>query len=182
MNKVDEKRKLFSEKLKKLVEKSGLSIAAISQIIGIDRGSFYKYLKGQSTPRVDVFLSMCECFEVEPNYFFGINDSKIRVDSDERSAASYIIEALFDLFRMKYIVKIPENHFNSYADPSIRYIVNPMIEQTMARLLSEISLYSESMLAGDLDVCKKLIEKFEGPVNEAILQRLGLEDSITKEE
>lgn len=177
MNRLDDIRNDFSKKLNKLVEKSDLSISSLCKKIGIDRSSFYKYLKGETSPRIDVFVAICDCFDVEPNYFIGKSVCKTVRDKDEESAARGVIESMFYLFQMGYIQKIPQDIINPIykLDYPVEYCINPNLTFCEKNVLHEISLYSKSLFSDKLSVCETIVNGFEEAVDKAIKERLNIE-------
>lgn len=56
----------FSEKLKMLREKAGLSKSKFASSVGIDRKTLIKYEKGESEPTIHIFEKICEVLQVDP--------------------------------------------------------------------------------------------------------------------
>lgn len=69
-------KKVFSERLKKLVDSSCYSAYKISKMIeGVEnQQAFHQYMNGKSLPKVDVLQGICDYFGVTSDYLYGFSD------------------------------------------------------------------------------------------------------------
>ncbi|WP_424943205.1 helix-turn-helix domain-containing protein [Aliiroseovarius crassostreae] len=56
---------IFSENLKKLVQRKDVSVTRICQELGVNRTQFNRYLAGQASPRPDILHRICIYFQVD---------------------------------------------------------------------------------------------------------------------
>lgn len=64
----------FSERVKMLREKNGLSQDAVGKIIGVKRYSVYAYEKGKCYPDVPHLIALADYFDVTTDYLLGRTD------------------------------------------------------------------------------------------------------------
>lgn len=64
----------FSERVKMLREKNGLSQDAVGKIIGVKRYSVYAYEKGKCYPDVPHLIALADYFGVTTDYLLGRTD------------------------------------------------------------------------------------------------------------
>ena len=66
-------KKLFAERLKESVEKSGMTLAEISKKTGIAQHTFQKYFEGETIPRCNNFRRICIVLCVRADYLLAID-------------------------------------------------------------------------------------------------------------
>lgn len=170
-NKREQKVKDFGTKLKKIMKDKNISSNKLANLVGINRSSFNKYFDGESSPRLDTFLSICEILKVEPNYFFETKFTDYQLDQS-KSLEQKIIESLFFLFQANIIHK--SNNFNSYFD----YEIDDHNLDTLKQILKECEIYSESELVEENEISKKIVLKFEKPLKEEIENKNTQNDEL----
>ena len=74
---------MFSEKLKKLRRKNGITQEDLAKIIGLDRSSIGKYESSNVLPSPDVLIKMAEIFNVSVDYLIRENKLTTNVDIDD---------------------------------------------------------------------------------------------------
>ncbi len=79
--------KIFSENLKKLRQSKGVYQKDIANWLKIDRTTYVKYERGQSTPDYNILLKLADYFSVSVDYLLGHSDSQVlntRNETDKR--------------------------------------------------------------------------------------------------
>ena len=112
MEHIEEKRLEFGKKLKSIIEEKGMSINQLSKLVGISRSNFNKYFEGETSPKIDTFLSICEALEVSPSDFF-VKDKKQDLNSKlvrERK----ILESIFTLLEERFFYNFDYNVKGEY--------------------------------------------------------------------
>lgn len=158
-NEREQKAKEFGRKLKKIMTERNISSNKLANSIGISRASFNKYFNGESSPRIDTFLSICEILKIEPNYFLKTNFTDYQID-ESKSQEQKVIESLFFLFQTKIIYKC-DNGFSHFD-----YVINDHNLDTLRQILKECDIYTNSTLVEENEISKKLVLKFEVPLKE----------------
>lgn len=67
---------IFSQRIKELREKHGLSQEALGNIIGVKRFSIYSYEKGRACPEMKGLIALAEYFDVSMDYLAGRTDKR----------------------------------------------------------------------------------------------------------
>jgi len=161
---IEEMSSVFGEKLEKLMKDNGVTANKLSLQIGIDRASISKYLKGESSPRINTFLSICKIFNVQPNYFLNADYSDYSVDNSKTEERK-IIESLYCLCKHGFISYIDSNHYEKmYFD----YALNIREHTLLSKILLECLRYADSELADNAEMCKKIADKYEPSLVEEI--------------
>lgn len=65
----------FSERIKELRRKHGMTQAALGKIIGVTRDSIYTYEKGINYPEVRNLITLADHFGVSLDYLIGRTDN-----------------------------------------------------------------------------------------------------------
>ena len=157
MEKVDESRRVFANRLKKIMKEKDISANKLSIAIGIDRASITKYKKGEVSPRTDTFLSLCSYLEVQPDYFLKekVDENKTnKIQTEERK----IIESLYCLSRINGIVRV--NHAE-YGFLDYDYFLNIYQGTLLNQILDDCLRFAGSDLSDDAHMCDKIVDKYE---------------------
>ena len=64
----------FSDRIKELRQKHGLSQDALGDIIGVKRFSIYSYEKGRACPEMKGLIGLADYFNVSIDYLVGRTD------------------------------------------------------------------------------------------------------------
>lgn len=158
MTKTEEMAILFGQKLEKLMQDKQISANKLSQEVGIDRASIGKYLKGEGSPRIDTFLTICDVLQVQPNYFLNADYNDYSVD-DSRTEERKLIESLYILCKNDLIEGVGDDS-NGYG-PSYDYGLSIYSGSFLQKILTECLRYAGSDLADDVEMCKKIADKYE---------------------
>ncbi len=156
----EKKAKDFGAKLEKLMKEKHISQNMLARKIPINRSNINKYLKGESTPRIDTFLVICEILQVEPNYFFETKFCDYQVDNS-KSEERKLIESLFYLFNCGVLENA--KNINNY---DTRYVIDLYGYDTIIKICEECETYAKSDLVEDFQISNKIVEKFEGQLRE----------------
>ena len=157
MAKVEELAIVFGEKLSKLLDEKKISYNKLAQEIGIDRASITKYVKGESAPRLDTFLAICDALQIQPNYFLNAEYDDYSADNSKTEERK-IIESLYCLCKSEIIAE--NNDYNGYG-PTYNYVLNIFAGSFLHTVLLECLRYAGSDLADDGELCKKIVDKYE---------------------
>ena len=65
---------IIGERLRAIRELRGLSTQQLANDLNIKPNTYLNYETGKRYPRADFLLELCEYYDVEPNYIFGISD------------------------------------------------------------------------------------------------------------
>lgn len=149
----------FGKKLKKIMEEKGVSANSLAGRVGTDRASFTKYFKGETCPRIDIFLRICEELNIEPNYFLNIkNEPKPKEESKEKR----FIKALFYTCANGMIItKTRDFEMEHY------YTIDFDKSEITTKLFSECIRYCGSELTEDINIAERLACKYEPKLIEA---------------
>ncbi len=102
-------KKIFAERVAKLVAKKGLSEYRISREIGQCPTYIGKVASGKIYPSMGAFFTMCEYFGIEPSEFFepnldkrgrNLNDTFSQLSDSDKEKVEEIADAL--LHKKKY--------------------------------------------------------------------------------
>lgn len=162
----EKKAKEFGKKLQKIMEKQHISQNMLAKKISINRSSINKYLNGESTPRIDTFLMICEVLKVEPNYFFETKFCDYQAD-DSKSDERKLIESLFYLFDAGILVNVKDVNYFEYV-----YIVDFSNYSTIYKVCDECNRYAHSDLVIDTQISSKIVEKYESQLKEEKEQKM----------
>jgi transcriptional regulator with XRE-family HTH domain len=157
MAKVEELAIVFGEKLSKLLDEKKISYNKLAHEIGIDRASITKYVKGESAPRLDTFLAICDTLKVQPDYFLNTEYDDYSADNSKTEERK-IIESLYCLCKSEIITKF--NEYEGYGSP-YNYVLNIFAGTFLHTVLLECLRYAGSDLADDVEMCKKIVDKYE---------------------
>lgn len=157
MTKTEELAITFGKKLSKILEDRDISYNKLAQDVGIDRASISKYIQGSSAPRLDTFLAICDFLQVQPNYFLNPSYEDYSADNsktDERK----IIESIYCLCKSDLITYI-----NDYSNCEIcfNYALKIFQGSLLFKILIECLRYGGSDLADDVEMCKRIADKYE---------------------
>ena len=64
----------FVERIKRLIEKSGLTQRDLAQDIGVTESAISKYLSGERIPNGDVLLNLATALNTTSDYLLGLTD------------------------------------------------------------------------------------------------------------
>ena len=156
MHKNEEMAILFGEKLGKLMVDKHINANKLSNEVGIDRASIGKYLKGEASPRIDSFLAICDVLQVQPNYFLNPDYSDYSADSS-RTEERKIIESLYCLCKNNLIGRLDDYTYGGIYN----YCVCILEHSCLGGILMECLRYSGSDLADEVQMCKKIADKYE---------------------
>lgn len=81
-------RSIFGQNLRELIRKSG-TIASTSSDLGINRTQLHRYIRGESFPRPDVLLNICDHFGVDSSIYtepLGSSSAGLLLASGQRIA------------------------------------------------------------------------------------------------
>ncbi|MBQ7995369.1 MAG: helix-turn-helix transcriptional regulator [Bacilli bacterium] len=156
MAKVEELAIVFGKKLSKLLDEKKISHNKLAQEIGIDRASITKYVKGESAPRLDTFLAICDALQVQPNYFLNAEYDDYSADNSKTEERK-IIESLYCLCKSEIITKYSDNGYVS----TYNYVLRILEGSLLDTVLLECLRYAGSDLADDVEMCKKIVDKYE---------------------
>ena len=157
MAKVEEMAMVFSKKLSKLLDERDFSYNKLAQEIGIDRASITKYVKGESAPRLDTFLAICDVLQVQPNYFLNAEYGDYSADNSKTEERK-IIESLYCLCKAEIITE--NDDYVGYG-PHFNYVLKIYEGSFLHTVLLECLRYAGSDLADDVEMCKKIVDKYE---------------------
>lgn len=65
----------FVERIKRLIEKSGLTQRDLAQDIGVTESAISKYLSGERIPNGDVLLNLATALNTTSDYLLGLTDA-----------------------------------------------------------------------------------------------------------
>lgn len=66
---------LFVERIKKLIEESGITQRDLAQDIGVTESTISKYLSGERTPNGDILLNLATALNTTSDYLLGLSDT-----------------------------------------------------------------------------------------------------------
>ena len=66
--------KNFQTQLKKELKKRQLSQNSFAEIFNVTQSCVSQWLNGKKLPRLDMFIKICEFFELTPNELLGIGE------------------------------------------------------------------------------------------------------------
>lgn len=69
----------FGEKLKQLLEVSGMKQGELGERIGASGRNVSNWVVGKSIPRVGTLLKICKVFDVTPNEMLGFDEATIGI-------------------------------------------------------------------------------------------------------
>ena len=151
---------MFGEKLRILMEQKHISANKLSIEVGVDRASIGKYISGETAPRLDNFLTICDVLNVQPNYFFGSNFVDYSTD-ESKTEECKIIESLYCLCKHGLIEKMSADWGCDFA-----YGLPIYYGSLLYDILLECKRFAGSNIADDFEVCKKIVEKYESALIE----------------
>ena len=65
------RRKIFAQRLALLVEKAGITHAALAKEVGVSRVQITQYISASRQPSIDVFVALAHYFDVSLDYLAG---------------------------------------------------------------------------------------------------------------
>jgi len=162
--KPEEIRVQFGIKLQNLLKEKGITYNEFATKIGVSRSNITKYVSGLSSPRMDVFLAICKCLDVEPGYFLDTEQGDYmanKAKSDERR----LIESAFCLFH--YGVLRETGSANGYFNDDIAYAIPIYYSRPVLRnVLIECQKLSRSRLVESEHICERIVQEYEENLKE----------------
>ena len=77
------KMKVFSERVKRLLQEKKLSQAELSSLSGVTAPSLCRYLRGDIEPRIDIVRNIARALGVSEAYLLGLDEECSAVDEKE---------------------------------------------------------------------------------------------------
>lgn len=142
------------ERIKELCEKKNVTMKQAAVELGMTEQSLHKIIKANST-KIDTLLSIAQCFNVEPAYFFdsysagasdGVCISKKELEGLIKKVIAYSIHG-FGMVKLEWDTK--EQKFNSYFD---------ILKKQYSPDASDLK-YISSMLERDIHITDKTTPK-----------------------
>lgn len=90
---------IICQRLKEIREKKGLKSKDVAAALGMNTSTYSHYERGLRFPKLDTFYDICQYYDVDPNYLFGLSDmqhpfSKQKSDREKEDAWNSIKQAL----------------------------------------------------------------------------------------
>ncbi len=107
-------KKIFSERLKSLIEIKGVKVNKLCEILNIKRASMFSYLRGATLPEIKNLKKICDYFEVTSDYMLGYVDntcSKVH-EAYFCNSIGLSSEAFYNIKDQKKYNKDNENYFS----------------------------------------------------------------------
>ena len=71
---------IFSQKIRKLVDQSGLTRAAFGEKVGVTETTVQRWIKGENSPKLSKINEIADIFNIHPQELLGISPVEMRRD------------------------------------------------------------------------------------------------------
>lgn len=108
---------MIGERLQTKLSELGLTQQKAADRLGISQSRLNQYLKNKREPDSQMFVKICEAFDVTPNYLYGYTD-------EDRDAQSGKIDRGALASAVKFLLKYEETHKKTFSPEQAANIVS----------------------------------------------------------